>query len=110
MLKRITRTLTVATKMEILVLINKKSRRQNEGFIQGQEDMSDGATAYRDIIERAGVAGINASPILEDIIKAVRNVNSSNPDGICTDSDVELVKKLYSKSYNSSYVSTGSMN
>jgi hypothetical protein len=80
--------------MEVLVLINKKKgRRQNEGFMQGEEDISDGATAFKEIMERASVAGINPSPILEDIASVVRNVNSSNPDGICSDSDVELIKR-----------------
>jgi hypothetical protein len=82
--------------MEILVLINRKGRRQNEGFIQG-EDMHNGAIAYREIIERARVTGINPSPILEDIMNAVRMVNSSNPDGICTDSDVELINRALLK-------------
>jgi hypothetical protein len=79
--------------MGVLILINKKDRRQNEGFIQGQEDMNEVATANRNIIERAEVAGVNPSPILEDIMDAVRSVNSSNPVGICTDSDVELRKR-----------------
>jgi hypothetical protein len=79
--------------METLVLINKKNRPQNEGFMEGEEGTSDEATVDRDVMERARAAGINPGPILEDIVNAVRNVNSSNPDGVCTDLDVEQIKR-----------------
>jgi hypothetical protein len=71
-------------------LINKKSHNES---LQREEDRYDGEPLDRNIIERARTAGINPSPILEGIINAVRNVDSSNPDGVCTDSDVELKKK-----------------
>jgi hypothetical protein len=95
MLKRITRTLTVATNMEVLVLINKKNgRRENEGFMQGEEDIRDGATAFREIMERARAAGINPKPILQEIINAVKGIDSPRSVGICTNADVELMGKV----------------
>jgi hypothetical protein len=72
-------------------LINKKSHNES---LQREEDRYDGEPLDRNIIERARAAGINPSPILEGVINAVRNVDSSNPDGVCTDSDVEQFRKV----------------
>lgn len=79
--------------MEILVLVNKKKKLQNKDFTQGEESKYDGVTVDKDVIEKAIAAGIDPNPILSDIVNAVRNANSSNPYGICIDSDVELIKR-----------------
>lgn len=72
-------------------MINKKSYNES---LQREEDRYDGEPLDRNIIEGARAAGINPSPILEGIINVVRNVDSSNPDGVCTDSDVEQLRRI----------------
>ena len=71
-------------------MINKKSYNES---LQREEDRYDGEPLDRNIIERARAVGIDTSAILADILNAIRNVNSSMPDGVCTDSNVELKKK-----------------
>jgi hypothetical protein len=78
---------------EIIVLIDKR-QLQNKNFVQRKEDTKNGVPVEGDIIERARAAGINPRPILEDIINAVKSVNSSKSDGIFTDADVELIRKI----------------
>ena len=55
-------------------MINKKSYNES---LQREEDRYDGEPLDRNIIERARAVGINPSAILEDIINAIRNVDSS---------------------------------
>ena len=62
-------------------MINKKSYNES---LQREEDRYDGEPLDRNIIERARAVGIDTSAILADILNAIRNVNSSMPDGVCT--------------------------
>jgi hypothetical protein len=79
----------VTLKPEILALIAKK---KNNDFIQ-EESRFDVTPVGIDVIQRARAVGIDSSAILADIVNAIRNVNSSMPDGVCTNSNVELKKK-----------------
>jgi hypothetical protein len=71
-------------------LIDRKKRFQNKD-VQRIEDTQNGVTADGDIMERARAAGINPGPILQEIIKSV---DSPKSDGICTNADVELMRKV----------------
>lgn len=72
-------------------MINKKKRLS---FVQNEPGTQDGVTVEGDIMERARAAGINPRPILEEVINAVKSVDSSRSDGVCTNADVELIGKV----------------
>ncbi|CAN5161139.1 hypothetical protein BH18THE2_BH18THE2_23350 [soil metagenome] len=66
--------------------------KKNKDFIQ-EESRVDGTPVGIDVIQRVRAVGIDPSAILADIVYAIRNVNISKPDGVCTDSDVKIKKK-----------------
>jgi hypothetical protein len=66
--------------------------KKNNDFLQ-DESRFDGTPMGIDVIQRARAVGIDSNAILADIVNAIRNLNSSMPDGVYTDSSVELKKK-----------------